>query len=275
MLKNIVVSVIGLLFVIVIDAQSQGPPPSPRELSNPIQEQNTIKQQPSQSDQRATEQSPLIVKTINPPNIQAETNQERSDREGKAANDRHLVWFTGLLVLFTAVLAAVGFWQGRQLKRSVDSLCNAERAYIFAKVKRHPDSKPGQIIESIKEGYNQARIIATNHGKTPAIITKANWYVGVFEDIEIDNKITELEYLSDSAIPPSIIINSGDTKKGIPDCIVSISEINKIDITANYVCFGRIDYKDIFDKIHTTIFCWKDNGVFFAPDENPNRNYHT
>lgn len=158
---------------------------------------------------------------------------------------------------------------------SADAFPTIERAYIFAKVKRHPDVKPGQTIEAIKEGYNQARVIATNHGKTPAIITKINWYVGVFEDVEIDNKITELEYIPDSMVPPSIIINSGDTKKGLPDCNISIQERDNIGNKANYACFGRIDYKDIFDKPHTTIFCWKDDGVFCSPDPDPERNYWT
>jgi hypothetical protein len=135
MLKNIVISfTIGLFFVIVINAQSQEPYPNPRELSNPIQEKVISRQQPSKNDQRSTEQSPLIVKTIDTPKAQERTNQERNNNEERAANDSHLVWFIGLLVLFTAVLAVVGFWQGRQLKRSVDSLCRVERANIFVRV---------------------------------------------------------------------------------------------------------------------------------------------
>ena len=62
--------------------------------------------------------------------------------------------------------------------------CDSTVDYIFVTVKRHPDSKHGETTE---EGYKQARIIATNHGKTPATIIKYPCKFGVLNDKEADD----------------------------------------------------------------------------------------
>lgn len=162
-------------------------------------------------------------------------------------------------------------------KKSADALPAIERAYLFTRVKRHPPPKPRQLIENIKEGFNQARFIVINQGKTPAIITKIDWHVGVMNDMEIDDKISQLESNSVSKVPYGIItISSGGTGKYLADCHITNPDIQKINAsTAYYVCLGRIEYKDVFRRIRKTVFCWKDNGVFFVPDENPKRNERT
>jgi hypothetical protein len=278
MLKKLLIStIITLLFVVVVNAQSKQPVPSPGETGKIIQERSSSKQQPSQADQRGTEQFPLIIKKINPPKTQAEIEDERKDREEKATNDRHLVWFTGALVVATIILAFVAIWQGLQLKRSVDSLCHAERAYIFVTVRRHPDSKPGEGIEGIKEGYNQARIIATNHGKTPATIIKIIYQLGAFYDNQIDNGFFKMKSEVTSNVTPEIIaIKSGQDRGFTADCDITSQDKKNIDNSiAPYTCFGRIEYRDVFEDIHVTLFCWKDDGVYFGPDPDPKRNERT
>jgi hypothetical protein len=77
------------------DARSQQPSPSSREPRHPAQAQSNGPQQPAATDQRGTEQSPIIVKVLPTPKTDAETAQEAEDRKEKSANDRNLVRYTG------------------------------------------------------------------------------------------------------------------------------------------------------------------------------------
>src|ERR1035437_7045722 len=92
-------------------AQSQQPSPSVGEVRQPDQSQTNTAQQPSATDQRGTEKMPLIVKTFPAPKTEEETARETKEREDKAALDRKLVDFNGDLVIASAVLAIIGFFQ--------------------------------------------------------------------------------------------------------------------------------------------------------------------
>ncbi len=76
----------------------------------------TAAQQQANTDQRGTEQSPLVVKTIPASNIQAEAERERQDRETKTENERRMVRLT----LFIAVLQLLVYgYQSWQLRKTV------------------------------------------------------------------------------------------------------------------------------------------------------------
>ncbi len=156
-------------------------------------------------------------------------------------------------------------------KKSADSFQSIERARLFLKVERDPPPKPGQYIEGVKEGYNQVKISIVNEGKSLAVLTKINWHVGVMNDKEIDDKISELTSRK-TEFPNGVIIIRREGTKKIP----AGYDITKIDLqkineeTAFYVCLGHIKYKDVFRRVRPIVFCWKDDGVFFVPD--PERN---
>jgi len=160
-------------------------------------------------------------------------------------------------------------------KASVDAFQAIERAKLFVKVERNPPPKPGQPIEGIKEGYNQVRVTIINEGKSVAILTKINWHIGIMDDREIDNKISEFDS-SISEFPYGVITIRRDSTKNIPvNCMITNSDLQKINDFTHYVCFGKIRYKDVFRKVRTIFFCWKDNGIYFSPDPDPKRNYGT
>jgi hypothetical protein len=161
-------------------------------------------------------------------------------------------------------------------KESADAFQAIERARLFVKVKRDPPPKKGESIESIKEGYNRVLINIINEGKSLAIITKINWYIGVMNDKEIDNKFSILESTT-SEFPDGVITIRGNDSEDIPAMgEITNSDLHKIDYSNTYlVCLGYIKYKDVFRKVRPVIFYWKDNGVFFFPDEPPKRNYDT
>jgi hypothetical protein len=92
-------------------------------------QQTQSAQQPAATDQRGSEQSPAFIKIIPIPKTNAEAAQEAADRKQKADSDRSLIGWTAAVAAFTLVLAAVGAWQGIQLKRSVD-LARSEFASV-------------------------------------------------------------------------------------------------------------------------------------------------
>ncbi len=285
--RLIEILILTSICVITANAQSQRPTPSTGVLTKPIHKHSTTKQQPSEGDQRGTEQSPLIVKTINSPKTQAEVDQDRKDHAEKATSDRLLVRYTGYLALlaflqllifiFQAVIFLIQVFLLRgtlsatekaanAAKESADALKNAERAHLYVFVRRYPDIEPGRPITNIQEGYNIAKITAMNFGKTPAIIIKFNHILGVFTDKEIDNKLSEMK-TNPSIFPSEIIVVTQEKEWGhIAECNISAHDEIDIGISAEYACFGRLDYRDVFGAIHEMTFCWKDNGVFFVPD---------
>jgi hypothetical protein len=279
MLKKIIgLITILLLPVILVNAQSQGPSPRPTIRSNPAQIQASKEHQKPEADKRGTEEAPLVIKAITPQKTQAEKDQERNDREEKAASDHLLVRYAWYLAIITGVLAIVAVYQGIQMRRSVKSQIHAERAYIFVTVKPHPESKQGQPIEGIKEGVNQAKITVTNHGKTPAILTKVNYSLVIINNEQIDKELTKMQNSSyaSKVVPETMVIASNRFQPITVDCEISTKD--KLVSYSNilfYTCFGRIAYKDVFNKTHITIFCWKHNGTFFEPDPNLKRHKRT
>jgi hypothetical protein len=85
------------------ESPPQYPPPSPSKPSNPPQDKSAFRTQPSQAEQRGTDNSPFVVKTIK---TEAEAAQDQKDREGKAASDWRLVILTWSLGIRCA--AAIG-----------------------------------------------------------------------------------------------------------------------------------------------------------------------
>lgn len=289
MLKKIVgIITIIFIYVITVNAQSQGPSPGPRENSNPPQIQTTAKQQATESDKRGTEQSPLVVKTIPAPKTHEEIEQSRKEHNEKTTLDRSLVSYTGylaiitfFLVIATTILGIIGWFQGKQLKRSVDYLANTERAYVFVRVFLRNSKNEKENI--LREGNNIIEVIATNYGKTPAIITSVQRFCNKFANkTVIDDLFNEMDRIASknkASIPPStVIIGSGESRP-IYKITLSLTDedIHKINWTEKILvaCLGIVQYEIIFNVIHKTTFCWQwEPNYAFGPDGSKH-NYYT
>jgi hypothetical protein len=272
MLKRLIgLTIITLLFVITANAQSQRPTPRPRVGSNPPKIQTSPKQQTTEYDKRDTEQLPFVVKTITPPKTQEEIDQSRKEHDEKTAIDNSLVRYTGILaiataflVLITIILSIVGWWQGKQLKRSVDSLIATERAYLFVTV-QHAEGTPH--VKWFSE------FIVFNGGRTAAILINVN---GSYEKVAPGDTIPQISPDGDHGITPNTIIIPGSP--GIDDTKSFRAKKSQAFCADNrLVCIGRIQYKDIFGVLHDTGFCWE--YMFdieeFRPINDPKCNYHT
>jgi hypothetical protein len=97
----------------------QDPTPAPTKTSKPKQAQSAGSQQPANSDQRGTEQSPFVVKTLEPTKSQREAEQEAKDRQQKTTNDRWVVILTGVLALIALGQLGVYLYQAIKLRQTV------------------------------------------------------------------------------------------------------------------------------------------------------------
>jgi hypothetical protein len=125
--------------------QSQGPSPSIRESVQPPQTQAAQSNSNTTTNQRGTDQTPLVVKVLPTPESGEQAAADAKREDEKAANDRRLSDFTGYLFDATVALAIIAFfqltvfgWQGIQLARTVaatkesaDALMSVEGATFF------------------------------------------------------------------------------------------------------------------------------------------------
>ena len=100
---------------------SQTPAPTPRRTSKPQQQQSRSVQKPTEADQRGTDQSPLIVKTLPAAKTETETQQIVTDRKEKTANDTHIVELTGVLAVVALLQLLVYTYQAKKLRETVQS----------------------------------------------------------------------------------------------------------------------------------------------------------
>jgi hypothetical protein len=246
MRKLIGIIVVSLLYVIVANAQSQQPTPSLGELSKPIQTYTTNKQRSPKNDQGGTVQSPLIVKTINSPKTQTEADQDRKEREEKAANDQHLVWFTGLLVLFTAVLAGVAMWQGWFAKKTLTA---TQRAFVFIEdisTETPPFASPTR--------KPKCKIIVTlkNSGLTPTKHMICNINYASLDKTELITTFPDGQEMIYGIIGPKASFRDLSVDVPIYDLMPPALSEERVYI------WGWVDYNDIFSKHrHRTEFCYE------------------
>lgn len=120
--------------------------PRSHEVSQPKQKQSSSSHQTSYSDQRGTEQSPLVVKTLPSPGTQQEAEQGAQDRKDKATNDRHIVEFTGALVVIGFFQFLVYAYQAKKLRETVKSAAEQAEA-----MERHIDeaARAANAMETI------------------------------------------------------------------------------------------------------------------------------
>jgi hypothetical protein len=94
-----------LAFLTCSVAHSQPPAPSPAKGGTDPQAQTSQRKQAAAADQRGTPKAPLVVQIVPTPKTQAEAAQESENREAKATSDQLMLAFTGVLALFTVILA--------------------------------------------------------------------------------------------------------------------------------------------------------------------------
>src|SRR5579884_1456697 len=89
-----------------VSAQSEPPTSSKSRPSQPPRKNATQSKKPTEVDQRGTEKTPLVIKTLK---TDADAAQEQKDRGEKAANDRLLRYTNGglLIVRFLQLVSSM------------------------------------------------------------------------------------------------------------------------------------------------------------------------
>jgi hypothetical protein len=282
----------------------QQPSPSARKLDKPKQTQPTTSQQTSSADQRGTDESPLVVKTIPTPKTEEEAAQETQDRKDKAANDRHIVWFTGALVLIGFLQFLVYTYQAKKLRETVESAGeqaeamerhigeSARSATAMEAVAKSLDITAKASKESVEGLRQQMRAYLT-------VIIGTAIYQERDKNLKFDARplilnagptpARKVSYQIKAAILPVPLPNNFDyplTKKpiggaiigahqnaqmmGVVDDLVPDDQIQDIKNGSGqglYV-WGDVTYEDIFGQGHKTQFCqhltWLADGKVFG-----------
>jgi hypothetical protein len=256
-----------LLFLLVCSisyAQSQQPSPTPRENSNQVQEQAKSAPQQTATDQRGTEQSPIIVKIMESPKTQEEIQRDINERDEQTANNRKLTYFTGGLA-FVALLQFIGIaiqaWFLRKsfiatklaaeaAKTSADvaekMLTLGERAYLVVDGFSKPTLGLGEKL--------QVKCSIINQGRTPATIIR------IFENkVQIFDEIPHPP-VYDTGMTIKRFVGTGFENR-VPMDFMETDKITENEFEGimrgklKVFVYRKFNYTDIFGKTHETGFC--------------------
>lgn len=156
-------------------------------------------------------------------------------------------------------------------EKSANALPAMERAYIFVEVRRkNPKARLTINFNAFCE------VVIRNYGKTPARIRYverfANVFYGVTPEIDINR----------TGIMPQIeriIISGGEEIIDVDTAAISAEKWDDAvkNPDARLLCYGLIQYEDIFGENHNTGWCWCFEPITtkdFHFLDHPN-NYHT
>jgi glycosyltransferase involved in cell wall biosynthesis len=178
---------------------------------------------------------------------------------GIKLTDWLLVVFTGILALFTWKLwrSTDKMWIATKkaaevAEKSAEALPLVERAYLFAD------------IELRKDRFDEWEIVIKlfNEGKTPAIINGVYTDIIMRADCPADIKEDRLIRIIEGTI-----IKAGDS---IEEPIYGTGArkqptIGRQPLPERFICFGRVDYRDIFQKdTRITRFCFHHDSEAFG-----------
>jgi hypothetical protein len=290
--------VIMRLFVlsVLLFAYPQNPASVPSKVSQPKGQQSASSQQPGNNDQRGTEQSPLVVKTLEPAKSQAEIEQDAEDRKQKSTNDGRIVILTGILPLIAFGQLGVYLYQAIKLRETVEAAGEQSEA-----MERHigESARSATAMETIantietgnqmimrayltvtvgdihlfqeRKGPGQddlkfeTRPNLRNTGNTPA----RNVNVRISADIlpipipkEFRFPIPELEIKNAGVVGAhQTTVLAGTVPTFVPDVEIGMIKEGR---TKALCTWGLITYDDIFGESHQTKFgqwiTWNPNG---------------
>ena len=234
--------------------------------------------------ERGTEQQPMFVRgDVSTHPVLQKTIEERETERRKEENDAALTLWTKVLAWLTFILALIAGIQAylfvRQLKvtqralddskeaanaaqlsadaakASADALPKIERAYLFVEVRF--DTKYETPYQARPDGRYEATIevVITNHGKTPAILTRLRAYAYT-QEIAPTELIDHAR--ADNKIPKGIVVGAGHQWiYPIPSIVTREHYDDLTDVVNRIYCLGAIDYDDVLGIHRSTGFCWQ------------------
>lgn len=277
-------------------AESQPPSPAPSEVRQPEQH-GSADQRPNTSPTNApAHQSPAVVHEP-----RAEPNQNAPDRQREKHDNEPPFnrWNTGLVTLFTAVLAIVGALQycsmqqqARYMQKQADYMRDgleitkqsnvvaaraakaAEDSVALARQTSRLDQRAWVAVKHIEGTIKlgepiKATVTISNSGKTFAKQVAINCLVQPFymgANPAFESVLQEKE--AKGGIPKSVVAPGAEMS--FPFILQPVTEdlLNRLQGQTEIFAFGKITYEDVFQCAHWTTFAWKmrADGVFRVYD---------
>lgn len=180
---------------------------------------------------------------------------EAAERSANVAAEQSHDMKTSLNIAEKSVYAA---------KETANIMRAQDRAYLFVNVKLYKDNKGSDEIIRINEtgltGNNRANINIINHGKTPAIIKSFHCKVDFYTAAEVANFFANYWMTKSIVAPEADIIESGKDITYPASFYIHEAEQEYLTESTNdtkLLCVGRVEYEDVFNNNHETIFCWE------------------
>lgn len=270
-MKIILKSLLILLIMWSVYAQSQNPVMSPYKGTKPEQSQANTSHKQTDADKQGAPNRLVLIKKAPPIDINKKPTNVTEKSNNKSTPD-YIPLFTGLLVLVGFLQLGVFSLQAHRLRQSIDEMKKAaeaaqksadflptvERAYVFVTIKAEEmkfiDQFAGEPIYDFR-----ITIMMWNYGKTPAVINRILKKIYFDEPLIPDTEGPE--------VPSGIVLGTGNNGS------VPIPHYEEIDETKRKgiiicdiipYCCGRIEYEDIFGNSHFTDFCWEFSSSTFC-----------
>jgi len=232
-----------LLGSVLASIGSYGQTPTPTESTDKPKQQATTSQKKPKPDQRGTEKSPLFIKVAPTQKTQEETERETQRQEEVQSTDRWLMRFTGLLAIFTLILA------GFTAKTWWDAKKTAER-----QLRAYVSATPTNMFGPQPIRYRFSMI---NHGQTPAYHVTDVASVDIFPyplPANFNFPALSSQKASRTVLHPSATNYSGEAHATRTFTAAEIAQITTGTQNRLYL-YGVLQYVDIFNKPHITKFC--------------------
>ncbi|MCH8096877.1 MAG: hypothetical protein IID53_07345 [Proteobacteria bacterium] len=232
-------------------AQSQQPPLTPTESSQPTKADAGSSGQPAPESERKAEARTPALKVGPASNAPDDATKKREGHNKESMTDWWLMIFSGTIAVFTIVLAfsTIGLWISthRMARHGVAS----ERAYIT--MSHRP---PGLLLHGLS-GQMQVTIQVRNAGRTPATIS--NLVISVKVLPNGTPLPEEPDYGQEQDEPTAkAFLATGDSFDQTRPLSVSSSEMTEVKRRSKILyALGYVDYIDQFGQRHPSGYARK------------------
>lgn len=254
-----------------MNVYSQEPSPTPREVSQNWQDCTTNTDKNGNTLQHCTQKKPLLIETTDCKGTNPNTNKQAQDIDQNSSTKDFINIVSILLTaVATVAMAIFTYWlvhynkkmwettirsvhatekAAKAAQKSVDALTCAERAYVLVDV----SPVEGMIPFNTPISDFGIPVMVSNVGRTPAILTKI--YIDAIWVEVYPCKYPELPY----QFPPGgAVLTAGEKQPYNIPVHVPKDILNKIILSElKLVCYGLIEYQDVWNDKHENGFCWE------------------
>ncbi len=203
-----------------------------------------------------------ILCYIDPEEAHSKSENPAKGADEDRATNRRILWATIVIAIAALAQAIAMTLQWCIYRRQVSHYARIERAYISVSVEVTEDELQRAATDASFPPVARILIKITNSGKTPAILYK------VQVDIEKRAAWPTKETIAglDSEVSSGTLIGTYESRPVYIQYPIDTAEWEEIGRDeAQLICYGCVEYRDIFDKVHETGFCWETNPLEIAP----------